>query len=122
MRLNSVNSKNDIGMLQLNEKHVEEKLGHENLPVIKNRYDSVFKKRRHELADKPKKQPNRRFLRSDLALKLIMDCRTDESCNLKRYLGFGIHDVIKTKEQTVINSIKDALERENIKTQYSVLG
>ena len=122
MRLNSVNSKNDIGMLQLNEKHVEEKLGHENLPVIKNRYDSVFKKRRHELADKPKKQPNRRFLRSDLALKLIMDCRTDESCNLKRNLGFGIHDVIKTKEQTIINSIKDALEGENIKTQYSVLG
>ena len=122
MRLNSVNSKNDIGMLQLNEKHVEEKLGHENLPVIKNRYDSVFKKCRHELADKPKKQPNRRFLRSDLALKLIMDCRTDESCNLKRNLGFGIHDVIKTKEQTVINSIKDALEGENIKTQYSVLG
>ena len=122
MRLNSVNSKNDIGMLQLNEKHVEEKLGHENLPVIKNRYDSVFKKRRHELVDKPKKQPNRRFLRSDLALKLIMDCRTDESCNLKRNLGFGIHDVIKTKEQTVINSIKDALEGENIKTQYSVLG
>ena len=122
MRLNSVNSKNDIGMLQLNEKHVEEKLGHENLPVIKNKYDSVFKKRRHELADKPKKQPNRRFLRSDLALKLIMDCRTDESCNLKRNLGFGIHDVIKTKEQTIINSIKDALEGENIKTQYSDLG
>ena len=122
MRLNSVNSKNDIGMLQLNEKHVEEKLGHENLPVIKNRYDSVFKKRRHELADKPKKQPNRRFLRSDLALKLIMDCRTDKSCNLKRNLGFGIHDVIKTKEQTIINSIKDALEGENIKTQYSDLG
>ena len=122
MRLNSVNSKNDIGMLQLNEKHVEEKLGHENLPVIKNRYDSVFKKRRHELVDKPKKQPNRRFLRSDLALKLIMDCRTDESCNLKRNLGFGIHDVIKTKEQTIINSIKDALEGENIKTQYSDLG
>ena len=122
MRLNSVNSKNDIGMLQLNEKHVEEKLGHENLPVIKNKYDSVFKKRRHELADKPKKQPNRRFLRSDLALKLIMDCRTDELCNLKRNLGFGIHDVIKTKEQTIINSIKDALEGENIKTQYSDLG
>ena len=51
-----------------------------------------------------------------------MDCRTDESCNLKRNLGFGIHDVIKTKEQTVINSIKDAPEGENIKTQYSVLG
>ena len=51
-----------------------------------------------------------------------MDCRTDESCNLKRNLGFRLHDVINTKEQTVINSIKDAFKGENMKTQYAVLG
>ena len=51
-----------------------------------------------------------------------MDCRTDESCNLKRNLGFTLHDVINTKEQTVINSIKDAFEEENMQTQYTVLG
>ena len=51
-----------------------------------------------------------------------MDCRTDDSCNLKRNLGFTLHDVINTKEQTVINSIKDAFERENMQTQYIVLG
>ena len=61
-------------------------------------------------------------MRSDLALKIIMDCRTDESCNLKRNLGFRLHDVINTKEQTVINSIKDAFEGEDMQTQYSVLG
>ena len=33
----------DIGKLWLNEKHVEEKLGHKNLPVITNKYDSVYK-------------------------------------------------------------------------------
>ena len=71
---------------------------------------------------KPKKQPNKRFLHSDLALKKIMDCRTDESCNLKRNLGFRLHDVINTKEQTVINSIKDAFEGENMQTQYTVLN
>ena len=43
-----------------------------------------------------------------------MDCRTDESCSLKRKLGFKIHDVINTKEQTVINSIKDAFEGESM--------
>ena len=37
-----------------------------------------------------------------------MDCRTDESCNQKRNLGFRLHDVINTNEETVINSIKDA--------------
>ena len=79
-----------IGTLWLNEKHIEEKLGHKNLSVITNKCDSLYKKHRYELVDKPKKQPNRRFLRSDLALKVIMDRRTDESCNLKRKLGFNL--------------------------------
>ena len=71
-----------IGTLWLNEKYIEEKL-----PVIINKYDPVYKKHRYELVDKPKRQPNRRFVRSNLALKVIMDCRTDESCNLKINLG-----------------------------------
>ena len=111
-----------IGTLWLNEKHIEEKLGHKNLPVITNKYDPVYKKHRYELVDKPKKQPNRRFLCSNFALKVIMDCRTDESCNLKRNLGFRLHDVINTKEQTVLKSIKDAFEEEDMQTQCSVLG
>ena len=103
-----------IDTLQLNEKHIEEKLGHKNLPVITNKYDPVYKKHRYELVDKPKKQPNRRFLRSDLALKIIINCRTDESCNLKRNLGFRLLDMINTKEQTVLKSIKDAFEGEDM--------
>ena len=75
----------------------------------------------NELVDEPIKQANRKFLRIDLALKIIMDCRTDESCNLKRNIGFKLHDVINTKEQTVINSIKDTLEGENMQTQYTVI-
>ena len=51
-----------------------------------------------KLVDKPKKQQNRTFLRSDLALKVIMNYRTTESCNLKIKLGFRLHDVINTKE------------------------
>ena len=58
----------------------------------------------------------------DLALKIIVGCRTDKSCSFKRNLGFKLHDVINTKEQTVINSIKDAFEGEDMQTQYSVLG
>ena len=45
-----------IGTLWLNEKHIEEKLGHKNLPVITNKYDEVYRKHRYELVDKPKKQ------------------------------------------------------------------
>ena len=51
-----------------------------------------------------------------------MNCRTDESCNFKRNLGFKLHDVINTKEQTVLESIKDIFEGEDMQTQYSVLG
>ena len=105
-----------VNTLWQNEKNIEEKLGHKNLPAITNKYDKIYKKHRYELVDEPIKQPNRRFLRSDLALKIIMGCRTDESCSFKRNLRFKLHDVINTKEQTVINSIKDAFEGEDMQT------
>ena len=110
-----------IATLGLNEKHMEEKLGYKNLLVITNKYGPVYKERKHELVDKPKKQRNRRFLRSDLAFKVIMDCRTDESCNLKRNLGLRLHNVINTKEQTVLKSIKDAFKGKDRQTEYIVL-
>ena len=40
----------------------------------------------------------------------------------QKKLGFKFYDVINTKEQTIINSIKDTFEGENIQNQYSVLG
>ena len=111
-----------VGTLWLNEKHIEKNLGHKNLPVITNKYDHVYKKHRYELVNKPKKQPNRKFLCSNLALKVIMNCKTDKSCNLKKKLGFRLHDVINTKEQTILESIKNESEGEDMQTQYSVLG
>ena len=51
-----------------------------------------------------------------------MDGRTDESCSLKRNLGFNLHDVITTKEQIILRSIKDAFEGEDMQTQYTVIG
>ena len=35
---------NRISTLWLNEKNIEEKLGHKNLPVITNKYDKIYKK------------------------------------------------------------------------------
>ena len=40
----------------------------------------------------------------------------------KKSRVYEIHDVINIKEQELINSIKDAFEGEDMKTQYSVLG
>ena len=74
----------NVNALWLNEKNTEEKLGHKNLPVITKKYNKIYKKRRCELVNKPMKQSNRRFLHIDLALKIIMDCRTDKSCSFKK--------------------------------------
>ena len=40
-----------LGTLWLNEKRLEENLGHKNLPVITNKYDPVYKKHSYELVD-----------------------------------------------------------------------
>ena len=77
---NSIEVKIDsVNTLWLNEKHIEEKLDHKNLPAITNKYNKIYKKHRYELVDETIKQPNRRFLRIDLALKIIMGCRTAKS-------------------------------------------
>ena len=39
----------------------------------------------------------------------------------QKNLGFKLHDIINTKEQTIIKSIKDTFEGKNIQTQCSVL-
>ena len=84
--------------LWLNEKHIEEKLGPKNLQVITNKYNKIYKKIRYELVDKPIKQPNKKSLRVNLVLKIIMDCRIDKSCSFLKKLGFKLYDVINTKE------------------------
>ena len=107
--------------LWLNERHVQEQLRLKNLPALTNEHPKEHKKQRPEL-NKSTNQPNRRFIHVDLALKVIMNCRTDESCNIKRKLGFTLYDVVNTKEQSVISAIKGEFEGENMQTQYSVLG
>ena len=110
-----------LGKLWLNDRHVQKQLRHKNLPALTKKYDKEYKKQRSELNESTK-QTHRRFIRADLSLKVTMDCRTDESCNLKRKLEFTLQDVINTKEQTVISLIKDEFEGENMQTQYSVIG
>ena len=110
-----------VDKLWLNERQIEKKLGHKNLPALTNQYPKEYKKQRSKLNESTN-QPNRRFIHVDLALKMIMNCRTDESSIFRRNLGFILHDVINIKEQTVINSIKNEFKGENMQTQYSVLS
>ena len=42
-----------VNTLWLNERHIEKKLGHKNLPAITNRCDEIYKKRSYELVNEP---------------------------------------------------------------------
>ena len=61
-------------------------------------------------------------MHKDLALKVILDCKTIDSCKFKRKLGLNLLYVSNFKQQTVLGAIKDAFEGENMQTEYSVLG
>ena len=43
-----------LGELWLNERHVQQKLGHKNLPALTNKYDEKCKKCRSELNESKK--------------------------------------------------------------------
>ena len=67
----------EFGKLWLNERHVKKQLGHKNLPALTNQYPKEYIKHRSQL-NKSTKQPNRKFIHIDLALKVIMGSRIDE--------------------------------------------
>ena len=67
-----------IGQLWLNETHIQKQLGLKNLCALSNKYDKEYKKQRSKLNESTK-QSHRRFIHADLALKVIMHSRTDES-------------------------------------------
>ena len=59
-----------------------------------------------------------------IIISVIMHCRvgTPKSIEFRSKLGFNEYDITLTKEQSVLKSVMDAFEGENMQTQYSVLG
>ena len=59
-----------------------------------------------------------------IIIPAIMHCRisTPKSIEFRSKLGFNQYDITLTKEQSVLKSVMDAFEGENMQTQYSVLG
>ena len=87
----------------LNEKkNIEKKLGHSNLRMITAKYSGDDRrKKRQELQDCGKSQPTRIFIREDLAIQVIMDCRTVQAVKIRKELGFNQLDPIMRQEQSV---------------------
>ena len=59
-----------------------------------------------------------------IIIPVIMNCRvaTPKSIEFRSKLGFNQYDTKLTKEQSVLKSVMNAFEGENMQTQYSVLG
>ena len=66
------------GEFWINERHLKQKMGHSNLPVVTNKYDSMYKKSRSELADEAKYRRCRNFIHNDLAKKSEKTLRTPD--------------------------------------------
>ena len=62
------------------------------------------------------------YAHEGVIIPVTMHSRTPESCKSKRNFWFKLHDVINCKKQTVLESIKDAFEREDTQNQYTVIG
>ena len=64
------------------------------------------------------------YAHEDIITPIIMHCRvsTPKTIKFTSKLGFNQYDIILTKEQSVLKSVMDAFEGENMQTQYRVLG
>ena len=62
-----------------------------------------------------------KIIDKELAIKVIMDCKTRAVHKFQTILGFKHYNAILTKEQTVLMKIKISFKGKNMLTQYSVL-
>ena len=64
------------------------------------------------------------YVHEDILIPIIMQSRLSDSKTIKfrTDLGFNQINLILKKEQSVLESIKDAFEGEDMQTQYTVIG
>ena len=70
----------------------------------------------------PYKKPCRTFLREDLAIQIIIDCRTTPAINFQTRLRFNQQDPVMKQEQSILRKIKYVFLVESIIFQHHVLG
>ena len=95
-------------------KTIEEQLHHKALRDITRKYPLEYRKESQVIVNCGNDHACRRFIHEKVALTIIMDFRTDESCNFKRRLGFNLRYVTSTKQQAITETIKEVSEGENI--------
>ena len=74
---------------RFNEKNIGKKLCHSNLTMTTAKYSGDDRRiKRQELQDCGKSQPTRIFIREDLGIQVIMDCRTVQAVKFRKELEF----------------------------------
>ena len=95
-----------------------------------------YKRSLQEITKDPMYDFKIKYVRSDLMEKIIKNCRGVKNCNddidkeekekqrdnFRILLGFIENDIFLTKGKSVLNSIMEVFEGENMQTQYDVLG
>ena len=61
-------------------------------------------------------------IHEDLVLSVIMDCRTPIAIEFRSKLGFKQHDLIMTKEQSLLTRITEIFASKKILAQHFVLS
>ena len=64
------------------------------------------------------------YVREDIEIRIIMWSRLPDSKTIKFRTDLGLNQIslILKKEQSVLESIKDAFKGEDMQTQYTVVG
>ena len=97
-------------------------MGSSALRNTTDQYSPDFRKRnKKELQNCGNYQLCRRFIKEDLAIQIIMDCRTTSAVNFKTRLVFNQHDPVMAQEQSVLSKIVTLFSAEKIILQDSVL-
>ena len=81
------------------------------------KYSNVRRKKRQELVE-CKDQPCKIFIREDLGIHVIMDCRTVQAVEFRKELGFNQYDPIMTQEQSVLTKLDKYLKTKYFNTIF----
>ena len=87
--------------------------------------EQIKKYKRTEKELNPECNSNSKFARSNLTEKIMKNCRGVKKCknginrveNFRILLGFRENDIMLTKEQSILKSVMDTFEGENMQTQ-----
>ena len=89
--------------------------------IVLNRNLAEYRKHRCELVSCGSYQPCRRFLKENVAAKVIMDCRAATAVEFRTRLGFNQRNPIMTNVQSVLTKIMKMFSNEKIIQQQHVL-